>query len=102
MQRADSRRALAVVVGFVMLFVSVTGCDGGRLYPVEGTIVFSDGEVATGLAGANVEFDPVAGKEGARGDVQSDGTFRLGTHKPDDGVAPGEYRVCVQPPLPAL
>jgi hypothetical protein len=54
------------------------------------------------LAGANVEFDPVGAKEGARGEVQPDGSFRLGTHKPGDGAAPGEYRVSIQPSLPPL
>jgi hypothetical protein len=33
----------------------------------------------------------------ARGDIQSDGRFRLGTHKPGDGALPGKYRVLVAP-----
>jgi hypothetical protein len=102
MQRVSPKREIALVIALGILLHSVAGCDSARLYPVQGTIVFPDGQAATGLAGANVEFDPVEGKEGARGDVQSDGTFRLGTHKPGDGVVPGEYRVCIQPPLPEL
>jgi hypothetical protein len=95
-------REIALVIGLGLLLTAAPGCDGSKLYPVEGTIVYLDGEAVTGLAGASVEFDPVAGKEGARGEVQPDGTFRLGTHKPGDGAAPGEYRVSIQPPLPAL
>jgi hypothetical protein len=102
MSRTVTMREIALVIGLGLLLTSAAGCDGSRLYPVEGTIVFPDGEAVTGLAGANVEFDPVGGKEGARGEVQPDGSFRLGTHQPGDGAAPGEYRVSIQPPLPAL
>jgi hypothetical protein len=102
MLRAVTMRTIALVFGLGLLLTSAPGCDGSRLYPVEGTVVFPDGEAVTGLAGANVEFDPVGGKEGARGEVQPDGSFRLGTNKPGDGAAPGEYRVSIQPPLPAL
>jgi hypothetical protein len=100
--KAVPMRAINLVIGLGLLLISAPGCDGAKLYPVEGAIVYPDGEAVTGLAGASVEFDPIAGKEGARGEVQPDGTFRLGTHKPGDGAAPGEYRVCIQPPLPAL
>jgi hypothetical protein len=100
--KAVPMRAIALVIGLGLLLANAPGCDGSKLYPVEGTIVYPDGEAVTGLAGGSVEFDPIAGKEGARGEVQPDGTFRLGTHKPGDGAAPGEYRVSIQPPLPAL
>jgi hypothetical protein len=33
----------------------------------------------------------------ARGEIQSDGTFALGTHRPGDGLLPGHYRVLVAP-----
>jgi hypothetical protein len=102
MPRSAAIRQAVLLIALGLLFASTPGCDGSKLYPVEGTIVYPDGEAVTGLAGASVEFDPIAGKEGARGEVQPDGTFRLGTHKPGDGAAPGEYRVSIQPPLPAL
>jgi hypothetical protein len=102
MPRSAAIRQAVLLIGLGWLLNSAPGCDSTKLYPVEGTIVYPDGEVVTGLTGASVEFDPIAGKEGARGEVQSDGTFRLGTHKPGDGAAAGEYRVSIQPPLPAL
>jgi hypothetical protein len=86
----------------LLLLVAVAGCGGSKLYPVEGKIVYPDGQAAVELAGASVEFDPVEGKEGARGQVQADGSFRMGTFQPADGVVPGSYRVCIQPPLPDL
>jgi hypothetical protein len=33
----------------------------------------------------------------ARGTLQPDGTFRLGTNRPGDGAPPGKYRVLVVP-----
>jgi hypothetical protein len=85
-----------------LLLLALAGCGGPRLYPVEGTIQFTDGQVARELAGASVEFDPLEGKAGARGTVGPDGRFRLGTDQPGDGAVPGTYRVCIQPPLPDL
>jgi hypothetical protein len=85
-----------------VLVLAFAGCGGPRLYPVEGTVEFADGSPARALAGASVEFDPVEGKTSARGIVQTDGSFRMGTNIPGDGVAPGTYRVGIQPPLPAL
>jgi hypothetical protein len=80
-----------------VVLLGAIGCGGRKLYPVEGKIVFPDGRPVTGLAGGTVEFDPLEGKEGARGEIQEDGTFRLGTVKPGDGAYPGRYQVCVVP-----
>jgi hypothetical protein len=86
----------------VFLLLVITGCGGPRLYPVEGTIEFPDHQAARELAGGSVEFDPVDGKASARGIIEADGRFRMSTYQPGDGVLPGTYRVCIQPPLPAL
>ena len=42
-----------------------------------------------------VVFERVGGGEPivARGQIQSDGTYELSTHKPGDGVPPGKYKV---------
>lgn len=87
---------------FILIIGAVAGCGGSNIYPVEGKIAYPDGKPAVELAGGSVEFDPVEGKEGARGQVNADGSFRLGTFNPEDGVVPGRYRVCIQPPLPEL
>jgi hypothetical protein len=81
-----------------VVLLGASGCGGRKLYPVEGQVVFPDGQPVTGLAGGSVEFDPLDGKDGARGALQADGTFRLETFKPGDGAYPGRYRVCVVPP----
>lgn len=84
----------------ISLIIASAGCGGSQRYPVDGKVQFADNRPATELVGASIEFDPVEGKEGARGEVQADGSFHMSTLKPGDGVAPGEYRVSIVP-LPA-
>src|SRR5262249_27436663 len=52
------------------------------------------------LVGGTVVFQPldVTVRTSARGIIQEDGTFKLGTHKDDDGVAPGRYKAFLTPP----
>ena len=63
---------------------------------------FADGSpVPRGM----VETEPTGKLAGARGFIQPDGTFVMGTHSPDDGVPAGSWRVCVtgmDPPVPML
>src|SRR5207247_8275621 len=77
--------------------LGVTGCGRG-LYPVHGKVTFPDG---TPLPGGVVVCETKAVDKTfmARGEVQKDGTFRLGTEKPGDGARPGKYRVLVNPPV---
>jgi len=52
--------------------------------------MFDDGSpVTTG----SVVF--VQGSFQSRGDIQSDGTYVVGTHSDKDGIPPGEYRVYI-------
>jgi hypothetical protein len=69
---------------------------------VKGRVVFKgDG---TPLPGGMVVFEPVDAnnKVSVRGQIQSDGTFRLGTYKDDDGAPEGKYRASVVPPVQYL
>jgi hypothetical protein len=44
-----------------------------------------------------VEFEPIGGHgQPARGITDSDGSFYVDTHAPDDGAWPGEYKVLIQ------
>jgi hypothetical protein len=80
-----------------LLVLCAAGC-GNRLYPVSGKVTLENGQPLTkGL----VIFE---GKEGekpvtARGDIQSDGSYRLGTHRPGDGAPPGKYQVLISPQI---
>jgi hypothetical protein len=87
------RRSLWLVAG-ALLLLGVTGC--ARYYPVHGTVTYPDGTPVT--EGLVVFERQDAGKAvTARGDIQPDGSYRLSTAKPGDGVPPGKYRVLVAP-----
>ena len=78
----------------VALALGLSGCGGG-LYPVKGTVTLDDG---TPLTKGLVVVERVdGGAVGARGEVRPDGTYELSTGKPGDGVAPGRYKVLVNP-----
>jgi hypothetical protein len=81
----------------------LAGCGGddGGMVPVTGSVTWEGQPVTTG----NVTFTPADGATGARlatGQIQSDGTFAMGTLKHGDGVLPGSYRVAISsaPPPP--
>jgi hypothetical protein len=75
------------------------GCGPNRptVVPVEGVVVFADGEP---VRGGQIELESVTQKVNARGPISPDGAFRLTTYREGDGAVPGEHRVIVQPSLP--
>lgn len=78
-----------------LLVVTAAGCGSGR-YPVTGKVAFEDGsplDEGTVSAEATIDGKLVA----ARGNIQNDGSFQLGTERPGDGALPGKYRVVVLP-----
>src|SRR5690349_8597434 len=85
------------VTAIALLLAGIVGCGSATTYPVTGKIVFKDG---TPFSGGLVRFRPVDEKlqVSARGDIQSNGTFILGTYKEDDGAVPGKYQVAITPP----
>lgn len=85
------RRVLTPAALVALFPLGLAGCGGG-LYPVKGTVTLDDG---TPVTKGVVIFERVAGGEPitARGQIQSDGSYELSTHKPGDGVPPGKYKV---------
>ena len=76
------------------LFLSPLGC-GSKLASVTGQVVFPD---KTPLTSGTVVFNPVdENPYGAQGQIQPDGTFRLGAARPGEGAYPGKYQVHVEP-----
>src|SRR5437773_9108321 len=74
-----------------LLALSLIGCNSSGVYPVEGHVVWKkDGSPAKELAGTLVFFDQPEKRLSARGQIQSDGSFRLETKKPNDGAPVGE------------
>lgn len=78
----------------LLLTAFLGGCGGG-LQPVEGQVVWKDGSPATELKGSQVIFDLPEKQTSARGTIEADGSFRLSTNQPNDGVLAGEYKVLI-------
>jgi hypothetical protein len=70
---------------FIFIF---SGCS--RNIPVHGNVSFSDG---TPLRGGTVCFQNEILL--SQGEIQSDGTFTLGTGKPNNGIPSGHYNVYI-------
>ena len=78
-----------------LLLVGAAGCGKG-LYPVRGKVTYPDGAPVT--RGTVVfEAKDVEKPTTARGAIQPDGRYELGTFTPGDGVPPGKYRVLIAP-----
>jgi hypothetical protein len=97
--RLLGRRRLWAVAGAVGL-LALAGCGGADRYPVHGKLVYEDNEQPVSeLDGFDVTFTSEALKVSARGMIQPDGTFQLGTEKDNDGAPPGEYIVTLTQPV---
>ncbi len=82
-----------------LLVLLAPGCDRGVVvYPVKGKVVYADG---TAIPGGMIEFESVdhQPKVNARGRINPDGTFMMGTFAVDDGAVAGKQRVIVIPPM---
>ena len=78
-----------------LVLFGASGCGGEMFFPVSGSVTYKDGKpVTAGL----VIFEPVSQKISARGEIQADGSFQLGSHRDDDGAPEGEYKVLIAPP----
>jgi hypothetical protein len=92
---ACSKRPRPLLVVTALLLVGSAGC-GTKYYPVRGKVTYADGTPVTeGL----VVFEskdsemPIT----ARGEIQADGSYQLGTSQPGNGAPAGTYRVLVVP-----
>lgn len=76
----------------LLLSVLIAGCSGKEkeTAPVQGTIKV-DGQP---LTAGTVTFFPKTGRS-ARGTIQSDGSYVLGTYSDDDGAQPGLHTVTI-------
>jgi hypothetical protein len=94
MKRTFARSAWALVLLVIGggLVLTGAGCGGSQLVKVRG-VVKLDGKP---LDGAGVQFLPIGGHgQQATGVTESDGSFHVDTHAPDDGARPGEYKVVI-------
>ncbi len=83
---------LCWILPAAMVVLATPGCGSGPLAKVRGFVTL-DGKP---LGGAGVEFEPIGGHgQPARGITDSQGSFHMDTHVPDDGAWPGVYRVLI-------
>jgi hypothetical protein len=82
-----------------LLVVLAAGTGCGRMNSVSGKVTFDDGAPVPGglVVFESKDQEPAIT---ARAEIQPDGSYRLGTHKPGDGAPAGVYRVLIAPPPP--
>lgn len=87
-------RVYACVVACIFFAVLlIAGCSKGPpVYRVKGAVKYQGKPLTTGV----VAFHHTDQKSPlVKGEIGADGTFQLTTVRPNDGAAPGEYRVTV-------
>jgi hypothetical protein len=91
-----SRRTRHLLTALAVLLLSTVAPGCGGRQQVTGRVTYEDGTPVpegTVIGEAEVDGKPV----GVQGNIEKDGTFRLGGAKPGDGALPGHYRVLVMP-----
>jgi hypothetical protein len=92
------REWIFVLAAACLLSTTLFGCgpkSGHGLVPVEGKVTLNGGPLPEGGSGS-VTFASTDGKGNtATGLLDSSGRYRMSTFEPNDGVAPGEYKVSV-------
>jgi hypothetical protein len=78
----------------IAALVAAVGCGSNRVYPVRGLVKF-EGKPMVG--GGSISFVPTGNQAGkaAGGEIATDGTYKLTTHKEGDGSMTGEFRVVI-------
>jgi hypothetical protein len=71
------------------------GCNNSGFYPVQGKVIDETGQPVPGLEGSEIVFSQIDGKSSSIGELQPDGSFRMFTDTPGDGVPPGDYKVYI-------
>ncbi len=85
---------MIIRVTYLVLTLGIVGCGGSRTSPVKGVVTL-DGKP---LADASIQFVPQGEGRDATGQTDKDGQFVMSTFQPQDGVAPGTYKVVISPP----
>jgi hypothetical protein len=91
------RRNTLFVVSLLALLAGCSDDDRLPTYQVTGKVVFSDG---TPLKGGWIIFECPERGLAARGVIEIDGTYRLGTYEESDGAVAGKQLVAITPALP--
>lgn len=87
-------QSLITICLAIALLPSLAGCNSDQLptYPVEGTIRFKDGSFPKF---GDIEFYSDTHRINARGKINRDGSFTVGTYEPNDGAVEGPHKIIV-------
>ena len=77
-----------LIFAILLTTVFVTGCSNGNV-PLKGKVTFSDDDSPLTVGTICFENNTTM----ARGDLNSDGKFVVGSLRMNDGLPPGTYRV---------
>jgi hypothetical protein len=82
------------------LLLTVVGCNSNekQTYPVRGQLQWTDGSAARELSGGMVVFQSDSEEISAKGFLDDEGRFVLGTYQLDDGAVAGKHKVAVVQP----
>jgi len=98
MSDSPIRPPYAPVAAVFALGLALVGCSKPSTnVRVEGQVVWADGSPALELAGFVVESTVPGSRVTARGTIDAEGRFRLGTNRPGDGAEPGSHQVAINP-----
>ncbi len=91
--RSTFQPLIAIFLAAIIL-PSLSGCNSDQLptYPVEGTIRFADG---TFPKFGDIEFYNEDHRINARGKINRDGSFTVGTYAQKDGAVEGKQKIIV-------
>ena len=96
---------LKFYLGLVLLAaLSLSGCGPSdppkvQVFPVTGKVKLSSGEVPVGarvLLHATTRSEALPAGIAPSGNVQADGSFKIGVYTADDGAPPGEYKATIE------
>ncbi|MBA2114661.1 hypothetical protein [Bremerella alba] len=79
-----------LTLGICFAIVGCFGCGASNTTAVTGSVTFEDGSP---LTSGTIIFENSASSSSA--DIQSDGSFTMGTFSTGDGVVPGTYGVAI-------
>lgn len=83
----------AMLAAFAVIVSSGCGSNSPKTVPVTGKISYNGQPLSSGTV---MLIPETADGYGATGQILEDGTFKLTSFKPNDGAAPGTYKVTVQ------
>src|SRR5687768_18574216 len=89
-----------VMVAAVLAAIAAAGCSSNekKTWPTRGKIVWADGTSVKELADGMVIFQCDSEEISAKGPIDAEGQFVLGTYSMTDGAVAGKHKVAIVQP----